>query len=403
MFNNAYSFFELYSSVDQKIKTNEMEEFKNMSAEEISKEKEKKRVTEIELKIKKGELKLTQDSLGVSERVAFQRQMQIELRNSQLQQKETQLRYELRTKRILISGIIVIALFLSFFTILLYQKLRDNKLLKEQKEEITLQRNRLDAQNKKITDSIYYGLRIQNAMLPNINQMKSVFEMFLMYRPKDIVSGDFYWYYETIQNSKTYRFVAIVDCTGHGVPGAFMSMIGNRLLSEINRDKNNLSPSVILTEMNNHLRNDLNQDNRKNSDGMDVALCRISPLTDNNFEVTYAGAKRPLHYYSKAVEKFNIIEGTNKTIGSLNETISFSETTISLKKNDLIFMFSDGIIDQPNDDRDRFGTERLLKIVSKNINSSMDEMHVAIETSFNNYLETQEQRDDITLIGLKLI
>ena len=401
--NNAYSFFELYSSVDQKIKTNEMEEFKNMSAEEISKEKEKKRVTEIELKIKKGELKLTQDSLGVSERVAFQRKMQIELRNSQLQQKETQLRYERRTKRILISGIIVIALFLSVLTILLYQKLRDNKILQQQKEEITLQRNRLDLQNKKITDSIYYGLRIQNAMLPNINLMKSVFEMFLMYRPKDIVSGDFYWYYETTQNSKTYRFVAIVDCTGHGVPGAFMSMIGNRLLSEINRDKNNLSPSVILSEMSNHLKNDLNQDNRKNSDGMDVALCRISLLPDNNFEVTYAGAKRPLYYYSRELAKFEILEGTNKTIGSLNDSISFSETTVNLKKDDLILMFSDGIIDQPNDERDRFGTERLLRIATKNINSSMDEIHVAIETSFNNYLETQEQRDDITLIGLKLV
>ena len=101
--------------------------------------------------------------------------------------------------------------------------------------------------------------------------------------------------------------------------------------------------------------------------------------------------------------KFEILEGTNKTIGSLNDSISFSETTVNLKKDDLILMFSDGIIDQPNDERDRFGTERLLRIATKNINSSMDEIHVAIETSFNNYLETQEQRDDITLIGLKLV
>src|SRR5208282_1992796 len=138
--NNAYKYFELYSSIDQKIKKQELEEVKEMSAEEVNKAHETKRITEIELKIKKGELKLTQDSLSVSERMAFEREMQVELRNEQLQ-----------------------------------------------KKEITGQRNKLDEQNKKITDSIHYGLRIQQAMLPDLNELERRFEMFLMYRPKDIV------------------------------------------------------------------------------------------------------------------------------------------------------------------------------------------------------------------------
>ncbi len=244
--SDAYKYYEMYSTINQKIKKMELDDLKNATSEEINEAHNKKRVAEIELKIEKGELKSTQDSLVVVERLAHERQMQIELRNVQLREKEVQLRYERQIKRTLILGITIVMLFLAVLGFLLRQILIDNTTLKLQKEEITEQRNKLDNQNKKITDSIFYGLRIQKAMLPDISKLGKNFETSLIYRPKDIVSGDFYWFYEVEIKSALNIFLAVVDCTGHGVPGAFMSMIGNRLLSEIIVEKKIYKPSDIL-------------------------------------------------------------------------------------------------------------------------------------------------------------
>jgi serine phosphatase RsbU (regulator of sigma subunit) len=400
--SNAYKYFELFSSIDQKIKAIEIEEYKNMTTEEISRAKENKRVAEIELKIKKGELKLTQDSLSVSERLSYERQMQIEIRNSELHQKEIQLRFERKIKRMLIIGLVLIFLFLSASIFLLLQKLKDNKTLKQQKDEITKQKNNLDIYNKKITDSIFYGLRIQNAMLPDVTKLEKVFDLFLIYKPKDIVSGDFFWYYERSFQSKIYRYIAVVDCTGHGVPGAFMSMIGNRLLSEIVRDKNQHSLSDILLEMNNHLRLELKQE-KKIVDGMDIALCQILDLENGSYEIKYAGAKRAFYYYLNETNELLFIDGNNKAIGGvIDNSYTFKEHTLLLKKDDSIFLYSDGIIDQPNDNRDRYGTIKLMDVITKNIKKPMGEIKKKIEFSFETHKQSQEQRDDITLLGIKL-
>jgi serine phosphatase RsbU (regulator of sigma subunit) len=401
--SSAYKYFELYSSVDQKIKSMEMDALKNMSAEEIGKANEKKRVTEIELKIKKGELKLTQDSLVVSERIAYERQMQIDLRNSQLREKEVQLRYERFIRKTLIFGIIFITSFLIMLVYLLVQKLRDNKTLKIQKEEITDQRNKLDIQNKKITDSILYGLRIQQAMLPGISKFERYFETFILYRPKDIVSGDFYWYYEIEVGALTYCFIAVVDCTGHGVPGAFMSMIGNRLLTEIIGEHQVYQPSVILAKINNGLRHELDQDKNKSMDGMDISLCRIAIQNKKYKEFIYAGAKRPLHKYGIKGD-FEVIEGDHKTIGGFiaQEDKTFSETTTQINAGDLFVMFTDGVIDQPNTDRSRYGTSRFTKAISAIKDKPMDSIKAHLEMDFELYRGDEEQRDDVTVLGLRL-
>jgi len=402
--SNAYKYFELYSSIDKKIKMQEMEDVKQSSAEEISDAHEKKRVTEIELKIKKGELKLTQDSLGVSERLAYERQMQVELRNEQLTKKEIQLRYELQVRRTLIIGIVTVLLFLIVLGYLLRQKLRDNETLKVQKEEITEQRNKLDTQNKKITDSIYYGLRIQQAMLPDLNELYKRFDAFVIYRPKDIVSGDFYWFYETIAENTINRFIVIADCTGHGVPGAFMSMIGYRLLAEIIVEHKIYQPSQILEQINNSLRKELDQDNKKSVDGMDIAICRITLKNGQYDELIFSGAKRPVIINKHNENKLISIDGDRKGIGGFisGDSKSFTDKTMKIQKGDSLFLYSDGIIDQQNTKRDRFGTNRFTTIISDHINEPMATIKQAIENTFDSYSESEEQRDDITIVALKL-
>jgi serine phosphatase RsbU (regulator of sigma subunit) len=400
---NAYKYFELYSAIDKKIKKQEMDDVKQTSAEEINKAHENKRITEIELKIKKGELKLTQDSLGVAERLAYERQMQVELRNEQLKKKEIQLRYELHLRRTLILGIIITALFLIILGFLLRQKLKDNKTLRLQKEEISEQRNKLDLQNKKITDSIHYGLRIQQAMLPDLTELQKKFEAFIIYRPKDIVSGDFYWFHEEKISGTTYQFIALVDCTGHGVPGAFMSMIGHRLLSETIIERQIFKPSQILEIINNSLRKELDQENKKSKDGMDMAFCRIAIKNAQYEELVFAGAKRPILLGKSNENKIISVEGDRKGIGGFiaDDSKSFTDVTIKIQKGDLLILYSDGIIDQQNFERNRFGTNRFVTIINENINEPMYKMKAAIEQAFDLYAAPEEQRDDITVVGLR--
>jgi len=394
---SAYKYYDLFAVTDKKIKEKEIELIKNMSAEEISKANEQKRVTEIELKIKKGELKSTQDSLFVMERIALQRQIEINKRNAELQQKELQLKYERKIRKILVSGIVIILVFLIILSILSYH-------LKIQKTEITLQRNQLNIQNKNITDSILYGLRIQKAMLPPISTLNQYFETFVIYKPKDIVSGDFYWHRIIKYNTLTYHFIAVVDCTGHGVPGAFMSMIGNRLLNEIVETKKIIQPSEILTYLNEYLEKELNQNESQTNDGMDIALCRIASVNNNEYEVVFSGAKRPLFYFKNDDRKINIIEGNLISIGNIkrHNTKNFVEQHLKLESNDTIILFTDGIIDQPNAERKKFGTNQFIEILNENIPKGLNYCQKSLDLAFENHKNDIEQRDDLTILAIKL-
>jgi serine phosphatase RsbU (regulator of sigma subunit) len=400
--SNAFKYYETYLAIDQKIKSLEMEEVKNTSTEEINRAHEKKRITEIELKIKTGELKNAQDSLAVTERLAYEQQMQIDLRNVQLRQKEVQLKYEKQLRSTLIIGIVIVLVFLIALVFLLKQIITHNKTLKRQKEEITEQRNELDLKNKKITDSIYYGLRIQQAMLPEKAKIDEAFESFIIYKPRDIVSGDFYWFYEAVTQTAIYHFVAVVDCTGHGVPGAFMSMIGNRLLNEIVVERKIYQPCEILEEISDHLKRELAHEDKKTIDGMDIALCRI---TANNNELVFAGAKRDLMVYRAQQQEIETLEGTNITLGSiinLNQK-KISEKNITLVKNDCVYMFTDGIIDQQNFMRKRFGSELFTKAILSHANEPMENIKKQLEGTFNNFMHGEDQRDDITVLGIRII
>ncbi len=281
--------------------------------------------------------------------------------------------------------------------------LQQKETLEMQNEEIQAQRDKVETQNRHIRGSIQYALTIQNAILPIKDVIDNYFESFVIFRPKDIVSGDFYWFHHFEDLKKT--IVAVVDCTGHGVPGAFMGMIGNRLLNEIIIEKRTLNPADILENLNSGITKALKQDKTDNNDGMDVALCSIDHRDENTYFVTFCGAKRPLHYFLKNEKLLDSLKGVRRSIGGMRKkrvTFPFIVETVTLHSGDVIYLNSDGLIDQNDPERKKYGSPRLLEILERIANNEMKEQKRFLESDLELHMKESEQRDDITFLGLRM-
>ncbi len=250
-----------------------------------------------------------------------------------------------------------------------------------------------------IKGSIRYAQTIQNAILPNIDNISEHFENFILFRPKDIVSGDFYKY----SNAGGYHFILVVDCTGHGVPGAFMSLIGNSLLNEIINEKQIYDPAEILTQLNKGVISSLKQEKTDNNDGMDVCLCRIDRKDTTN--VIFSGAKRDLMYYSESNNCVEFIKGDRKSIGGtlgIRNKANFSNNKLNLSKGDIIYLTSDGYIDQNDKERRRFGLTEFQNILKLYATKPLKEQKVILENALDVWQKGVKQRDDITVLGIKI-
>jgi len=281
-----------------------------------------------------------------------------------------------------------------------------NLLLQHQKEEILSQRDELEERNRHINDSIQYAKTIQQAILPDLNTVfADDFEHFLIYLPKELVSGDFYWVAQVGPKGRPNDklFIAVVDCTGHGVPGAFMSLIGSRLLSEIVVERKNHNPAAILTELNDEVNKALRQDVSESFDGMDVALCLIERKSDNAYVVTFAGANRPLYYCLKGDNNMQTLKGNRKSIGSVLPDVEqeFSNWRISMHAGDILVMATDGITDQNNVLRKKYTTCRLHTSIVSALGKPMPQMQSIILDDFLNFKADEPQRDDITVLGIR--
>jgi len=307
------------------------------------------------------------------------------------------------------------------------------KKVKERTEEVVLQKEEIELQNKEITASIRYAKRIQESILPDQSMVNvTLKDHFILYRPKDIVSGDFYW----IGQQGGKALFAAVDCTGHGVPGAFMSIIGNALLKEAIVEHQNSEPATILTELNKLAGETINQTFEESTvkDGMDIALCSLDFQT---LELQYSGAYNPLYIVRKRVKK-QLSENTNKLIERENvelrenafdhdlleikankfpigvfigeEIKAFSNNKIKLEKGDSIYIFSDGFVDQFGGPRGRkFMARRfrplLLKIQHLTMARQKEFLNkIIVDWMKNpkNSTETYEQIDDILVIGVRV-
>lgn len=305
-----------------------------------------------------------------------------------------------RTKWFITLSIIVIVL-----AILGYIRQRTKRLEEEKRilEETVEQRTiELRQKNEDITSSIQYAKRIQVAILPTFSSFQYEFpKSFILYKPKDIVSGDFFWFYKVGKR----RLFAAADCTGHGVPGAFMSIIGNNLLERVVVQKKLLNPAAILEALDVAIIEALNQRGRRDDsfDGMDIALCAID---DGSNILEYAGAHRPLlHIVGREITK---IKPTKRSIGGAQKvTVNpFVTNKIEVKKGDIIYAFSDGYPDQMGGPRGRKFMMKNLQEELKNIhhipiNEQKDYLDETIEIWMNSYKNKYSQVDDILIIGVQ--
>ncbi|MDP1803504.1 MAG: SpoIIE family protein phosphatase [Bacteroidota bacterium] len=304
---------------------------------------------------------------------------------------------------------IVAGLLLLLSIIFIYrfrEKKKDNNLLQEKNEAIASQKNEIEEQkeelqhkNKEITDSINYAKRIQASVLPSVNLIKNLFpQSFIYFQPKDIVSGDFYW----IAQNSNYIYYAVADCTGHGVPGAMMSMLGNSLLNQIVLNTKIISPDAILKELHFHVVKTLNENmqQRDSKDGMDIALIRIDL---KNKLVVYAGAGRPLYVIKN--NELVIYKADKYSIGGIYDTqeVSYALHEIKIDALTQLYMFTDGVPDQFGGPKGKkFMTKQLQEILKETSSLSVNEQEQQFKNAFESWKSQVEQTDDVTLVSVRL-
>lgn len=340
--------------------------------------------------------------------------------------KENQMKQQRFARNVLLIGIFVISAF-SVITfrnykqkkianILLQEQQKEimhkNSELQQQKEEIQAQADNLELANKEIlaqkniieknhkhiTDSIAYAQRIQSAILPIDNYVTDIFpEHFIIFKPRDIVSGDFYF----VKQFKNYTYVAAVDSTGHGVPGAFMSMLGMAILNEIVISKEITSASLALDEMRNQTKNSLQQTGQKGEqrEGFDIAFCVIDNST---LELSFAGAYNPLWIAKNNSHEIVSIDADRQPVGIYAKEKPFTEQKVKLNKGDAIYLFSDGYHSQfGGHNYDKIKLKHFRETIEQISNLPMTEQKNKLEDKLTNWKGNADQTDDILVIGIK--
>ncbi|MGZ4089948.1 MAG: tetratricopeptide repeat protein, partial [Bacteroidia bacterium] len=278
-------------------------------------------------------------------------------------------------------------------------KRKTSKLLGKQVNEINYQNSVIKEKNKDITDSIQYAKRLQEAVFPETETLNKFFkESFVLFRPKDIVSGDFYWFDEL--DGKV--FVIVGDCTGHGVPGAFMSILGHNLLNQVILEEGISDPGNILQMLDKRLSNALNKKGSKKeyNDGMDIAICVIDKKKN---AVNFSGANRPL--IIKRGEELIELKPNKFGIGGIEDDRCklFSKHEFELRQEDILYIFSDGYYDQfggPNGKK--FKYKNLIEHIRSIASKPLVEQQQLLLATFQNWQGNLEQLDDVCVIGVKI-
>ncbi|MEN9445029.1 MAG: hypothetical protein RIS47_1920 [Bacteroidota bacterium] len=347
-----------------------------------------------------------EDSLLISEKEEMLKRVahEIDVAKTKLQLQQT----EIRIKNIVLISFVIgltLAIVLLFLFISKNRiKTKMNTQLAQVNTELELRNKEIARQNHNIMSSINYAKNIQQTILPLSFKTNLIHDLFILFRPKDIVSGDFFWFWETNHENTKRLYAAVVDCTGHGVPGAFMSLIGNRLLNEIVKVHEVTQPAEILRLLDQEIVKALRQQETQNRDGMDIGLCMIEMVAGSERKLSYSGAKRPLLYLKPGDTDVQEIKGSKKSIGGIwsKDLAQFEQTDIMLPEGTCIYLSSDGFVDQCAPNRKKFGSSQLFKILPQIADQPMDSQMELLENRMNVHQDTAEQRDDITLMGLRL-
>ncbi|MBL4624778.1 MAG: SpoIIE family protein phosphatase [Flavobacteriales bacterium] len=290
---------------------------------------------------------------------------------------------------------------------MLEQKVNERtKELNEQNEKLesaklVIEKNRddLEEKNRDITDSITYAQRIQQGMLPADDVIKDSFnDCFVLYRPKDIVSGDFYW----LQEADGKTFFAAVDCTGHGVPGAMVSVLGYNALNRSIREFGRRTPASILEKLNDIVIETFSQSNDEVRDGMDISLCCIYQ-EGKSWKLEYAGANNPVWIYKHQSEEIEEIKADKQPIGVYDARVPFTNNKIDVESGDVIYLFSDGFADQFGGERGKKLKGRKFKEILREIGKQpMQQQHDRMNEEFDAWKANYEQVDDVCIIGIRI-
>jgi len=298
---------------------------------------------------------------------------------------------------ILISYISVLVGVALLFYVYAYQFRKTNSSLIEKNKELEKHKHILEYQNEYINEGISYAQKIQKAVLPSINILNGITEdNFIMYIPKDKISGDFYYFIK----KENKIFIAVADSTGHGVPGGFMSMLGITMLEDIINANNFNNAADILNTFRKQVIISLDQENIKTitNDGFDISL---SIINTDTMELNYAGANLPLLLIRNNELKF--FNPDNMPVGIFISMPSFSNKTFTLQKGDSIYLFTDGIIDQFGGKKNKkFSLNRLQEILLKNSNQAFSIQKERLKKEFRKWRGNLKRTDDVLVLGFKI-
>jgi len=278
-----------------------------------------------------------------------------------------------------------------------------NTELRSQKQVLEESKELLEMRKSVIESSIQVALQIQTAMLPYPMRMKDTLgEFFVLNKPKDIVSGDYYW----LQKTNGKIILAVVDCVGHGVPGALMSMIAHAFLDKVVVLQGFDQPADILLHLHEEVKFALQMNGDSSQGGMDMAVVTWTPTETNSKEpinITFGAAKRPLLLKRPQSTEIEEISGTRRSVGGeINLALSFTQETIAIEKDTILYLFSDGITDQNDVKRARVGTAKLKASLLQYADKDMEAQKIALQEMLKQHMQNTYQRDDILLIGVKV-
>ena len=432
-------YFSQYTAISRKIQRDEIrhqereaKKIVEQAKNQISEIDKARKETEQALQDKQKALKETEESLEHVQQLTLEQQVQIDLLNTEKQLQEAIIRNQQLIRNVFIFIILGVLFLAGMIYYSLKQKKQANALLSNQnkeiarKNEVIEEKNRdlqdafgkIDKQNRDITSSLNYAQRIQQALMPTEENLRRVFpDSFILLRPRDIVSGDFYWFtgfasarihkekniesflkLHNIAADEIGFLLTAVDCTGHGVPGAFMSMIGFNLLENITRS-GKILPNEMLNHLHQYIRYLLKQQNSDNQDGMDMALCNIK---DDGRKVLFSGAKNPMIYIANG--KLTHLKGDSVPIGGiqLEERREFTLHTINIEQPTAIYIYTDGFPDQfGGAEGKKFSTQRLKNLLLEIHEKPMNEQKAILNRTMDEWMGKRRQIDDMLIIGFR--
>lgn len=273
-----------------------------------------------------------------------------------------------------------------------------NAVLEAQNEEIVTQRDLLSVKNMAISDSINYAMRIQTAVMPQIEYINEILpDYFILFKPRDIVSGDFYW----IRQINYEVVIVVADCTGHGIPAAILSMLGISYLNEIVKQKEITQPNKILNEMRKQLKYTLKKPGRDGGidDGLDISVCTLNKKTKL---LQFSGANNSLYLIQNGEPRE--IHADKMPIGFyLNEKASFTNHEIQLLDDDLFFLYTDGYIDQfGGQNGSKFKSINFKRILNENYSKPIEVIKEHLDSELHNWMKGYDQTDDILVMGVRV-